>query len=115
MVGYLSFALVTTHTILAPPTNFLLGNIGSLLHFSGYMGNVQQPFELQVMTKFQNAIGDLSKVDSHLTKAPIQGMGSWQGHSVPPNGGGGGPNSRCCNPNLGLTTKSRAYEGASQE
>jgi hypothetical protein len=115
MVGYLSSALATTHTILAPPTNFLLGNIGSLLHFSGYMGNVRQPFELQFMTKFQNAIGDLSKVNSHLIEAPIQGMGLWRGHSVPPNGGGGGPNSRCRNPNLGLTTKVRACEGASQK
>ncbi len=40
MVGCSSFALIATHTILAPPTNFPLGNNGGLSNFFSYMGNV---------------------------------------------------------------------------
>ncbi len=71
MVGYSSFTLAVTHTILAPPTHFLLGNNGGLLDFFSYMGNVQRLSELQVMTEFRSVTGDLLKVDSCLTKAPI--------------------------------------------
>ncbi len=44
------------------------------------------------MTKFQGVTGDLLKVDSRLTKAPIQSTVLWQGQNVLPDGGGGGPN-----------------------
>jgi hypothetical protein len=71
IVGYSSSTLAVTHTILAPPRHFPLGNNGSLLDFFGYMGNAQQHSELQVMTKFRGATDNLLKVDSCLTKAPI--------------------------------------------
>lgn len=44
------------------------------------------------MTKFWCATSELPKVDYHLTKALIQGIGLWQGRSVLFNGGGGEPN-----------------------
>lgn len=40
MVRYSSSTPTIIHTILAPPMDFLLGNNGGLLDFSGYMGNV---------------------------------------------------------------------------
>jgi len=77
MVGYPSIALATTYTSLAPPTDFPLGNSGSLSFCYGYMGNVRQPFKLQVMTKLQGVIGDLLKANSCLIEAPTQSIISW--------------------------------------
>jgi hypothetical protein len=46
------------------------------------------------MIEFQGVTGDLPKVDSYLTEVPIQNTVPWKGWSVPPNGGGGGPNDK---------------------
>ncbi len=46
------------------------------------------------MIEFRGATGDLLKVNSCFTEAPIQSMVLWQGQSVPPDGRGGGPNGK---------------------
>jgi hypothetical protein len=74
MVGYSSSTSVTIHIILAPPTDFPLGNSGGLSKKIGYMGNVRRPSEPQVMTKFWCATNDLLKVNFRHNKALIQGI-----------------------------------------
>jgi hypothetical protein len=56
-------------------------------------------------------MGDLLKVDSHQIEVIIQGTRLWQGWSVPPNGGGGGPNDNVMTLTLGLQPRQGAWKG----